>query len=136
MRGDKKKDNTPIEWSPDLNDAFEKSKENLIGPLPESDGKNYCLTVIDRATRWPEPYPISDMTAQTVATTLISEWIARFGCPEHITTDQGRQFESEVFRQIARLLGAEKLRTSPYHHQSNGLELASITEMCLKSSTN
>ncbi len=32
---------------------------DLIRPLPESNGKNYCLTVIDRATRGPEAYPLN-----------------------------------------------------------------------------
>lgn len=94
---------------------------DLIGPLPESNGKRYCLTVIDRATRWPEAYPLSDITAQSVSRALLSEWIARFGCPEIITTDQGRQFESELFQQLSKLLGARKCRSSPYHPQSNGL---------------
>ncbi|XP_054706546.1 hemicentin-1-like [Uloborus diversus] len=40
---------------------------------------------------------------------------------EKITSDQGRQFESELFRQLTRFIGAEKIRTSPYHPQSNGL---------------
>jgi cleavage and polyadenylation specificity factor subunit 1 len=102
-------------------DRFSHIHLDLIGPLPESNGKNYCLTVIDRATRWPEAYPLNEITAQAVARTLLAEWISRFGCPEKITTDQGRQFEAELFRQLAQLLGAEKFRTSPYHPQSNGL---------------
>lgn len=94
---------------------------DLIGPLPPSNGKTFCLTVIDRATRWPEAYPLSDISAQTIAKKLFSEWISRFGCPEKITSDQGRQFESQLFSQLAQLLGAKKFRTSPYHPQSNGL---------------
>ncbi|GBO36694.1 hypothetical protein AVEN_225426-1, partial [Araneus ventricosus] len=80
-----------------------------------------CTHVYQVGFVFVEACPISDMTAQTVATALMSDWIARFGYPECITTDQGRQFEDKLFCQIARLFGTEKLQTSPYHPLSNDL---------------
>ncbi|XP_055924624.1 protein NYNRIN-like [Argiope bruennichi] len=77
--------------------------------------------MIDRFTRWPEAVPIPDMTAQTVAQNFFKHWIARFGCPVRITTDQGRQFESDLFRALSQLLGIKRIRSSPYHPQANGL---------------
>lgn len=94
---------------------------DLVGPLPYSDGNIYILTVIDRFSRWIEAFPLPDQTAATVAKTLVSQYVSRFGCPERITTDQGTQFESQLMNEVYNLLGITRKRTTAYHPQSNGL---------------
>lgn len=105
-----------------LAERFSHIHVDIVGPLPTSiQDYRYLVTIIDRQTGWPEAYPTKDITAETVAKVIFEGWIARFGCPVKLTSDQGRQFESSVFKELMRYLGIDKKRTTPYHPQSNGM---------------
>ena len=94
---------------------------DLLGPFIRSTkGNKYVLMVIDQFTRWLECFALPDMTALTVAQTLVTEFISRFGCPLTLHSDQGTQFESAVVRRLCELLGIKKTRTTAYHPASNG----------------
>ena len=61
------------------------------------------------------------MEAITVAKCLVNGFICRFGVPEQLHSDQGRNFESKVIKNVCDLLQIRKTRMSPYHPQSDGL---------------
>ncbi|GFT27750.1 transposon Tf2-11 polyprotein [Trichonephila clavipes] len=64
-----------------------------------------------------EAIPIPEITAEIVGRAFYEKWICRFGVPAKIVTDQGRQFEAELFRSIAAICGAKVAHTTSYHPQ-------------------
>ena len=95
---------------------------DLVGPLPESEkGNLYIMVVGDYYTRWMEAIPIPNQEAVTVAEKLVDEVFMRFSTPEQLHTDQGKQFESNLMKEICKLLNIHKTRTTPYHPQCDGL---------------
>ena len=53
------------------------------------------------------------MEACTVAKILVEEVLCRFGIPQTTHSDQGRQFESNLFQDMCKLLGIEKHTRRP-----------------------
>lgn len=100
---------------------FEHIHLDIVGPFPPSRGYMYCLTMIDRFSRWLEAVPITDITAETIARSFFETWVARFGVPTTITTDQGRQFEANLFKSLSVLLGVKRVRSTAFHPMSNGM---------------
>ncbi|UYV62331.1 hypothetical protein LAZ67_2000126 [Cordylochernes scorpioides] len=47
--------------------------------------------------------------------------VSRYGVPATITTDQGREFESHLFKDLTSLIGTNRIRTTAYNPAANGL---------------
>lgn len=94
---------------------------DLIGPLPPAHSFRYCLTVIDRFTRWSEVYPLQSITAESVIHGLLACWISRFGVPKTITSDRGAQFTSHLFKSFTKNFGIKHNFTTSWHPASNGM---------------
>ena len=94
---------------------------DFTGPLPETTSYNrYIMVVSDYFTKFTEAYALPNITARTAAGVLVREFICRWGAPRQIHTDQGAQFESQLFQEVCALLGIEKTRTSAFRPQSDG----------------
>ncbi len=120
VRSKHKPRRAPVVDRPVLTEPFESVAVDLVGPLPKGKGGcRFLLTYVCLATRWPEAVPLRSITAKAVAEGLWAIF-SRTSVPERMLSDQGSQFCGRVVRELCELLGIEKLRTSPYHPETNG----------------
>ena len=77
--------------------------------------------MMDRFTRWVCLVPLQSVTSYDIARALFTKWICQIGLPEVIITDQGRNFDSEVFHNVCAFFGIENRRTNAYNPKCNGL---------------
>ncbi|KAL2076396.1 hypothetical protein ACEWY4_028006 [Coilia grayii] len=100
---------------------FEKIAADLT-ELPLSHrGNRYVLVVMDYFTKYMNLYALPDQRATTVAKCLFEDYISRHGVPHSLHTDQGRQFDSDLVKELCAHLGIHKTRTSAYHPMSDGM---------------
>ena len=83
-------------------------------------GFRYILVISDYFTKYTDAYPLRRQTADEVARLLVNRWVVYHGVPKQVHSDQGTQFESNLFRNLAQMLGSTKVRTTPYRPQSDG----------------
>ena len=92
-----------------LGGRFERIAADISGSYPTStNGNTYILVVRDYFTKLTELYPLPNITASTVADYFYRGWIKRYVCPKEIHFDQGRQFESALFKEVCALLQIKK----------------------------
>lgn len=101
---------------------WERIALDIAGPFPVTEaGNKYVMVVMDYFTKWPEVFAIPNQEASTVAEKLVHEVFCRYGTPLEIHSDQGRNFESQLFQETCRIMGIHKTRTTSYHPQSDGM---------------
>ena len=83
-------------------------------------GYEDVLVMTDAYTKFACAVPCRDQTARVVAQVLREHWFSHYGVPFRIHSDQGRNFESVLIKEICALYGMKKSRTTPYHPSGNG----------------
>ena len=85
-----------------------------------SGGYQYLLVLTDHFSEFLQVYPTTNKSAKTAADRLYNDFMLRYGLPGKILHDQGREFENNLFSQLSKYCGIKRLRTTPYHPQTNG----------------
>ena len=89
-------------------------------PLKEEPVIWNVLVLQDHFSKYVVVYVVKDQTARTAAETLRNGYFGLFGVPAYLVSDRGKAFTGRIITHLCDLYGVQKLRTSPYHAQTNG----------------
>ena len=89
-------------------------------PLKEDPVICNVLVLQDHFSKYVVAYVVKDQTARTATETLRNGYFGLFGAPAYLVNDQRKAFMGHVITHLCELYGVQKLRTSPYHAQTNG----------------
>ena len=93
---------------------------DFLRPLPRSSrGVKHILVCIDVFSKAVHLYPIMRPTTKAVLKILLQKYIPIHGKMKRILSDQGVQFQSEVWNRILRENGIQPILTSIRHPQGN-----------------
>ena len=84
-------------------------------------GHENILAITGHFTRYAQAFPTRNQLAKTTAKVLFEQFIVHYGFPARLHSDQGRNFESSVIRELCSFAGVQKSRTIPYHAMGNGM---------------
>ena len=109
-------------------ERFELVCYDLAGPfLPASqDGFKYALILVDHFTKWPEVVPLKEISAPTIARAIHDQWICRYGIMQRLHSDGASNVHGNVMREVAKILGIGKSKSSRLHPQGDGLSEAMV----------
>ena len=100
--------------------AFEMVSIDVCGAYPTCErGNRYILVITNHFTKWVEAYVMPNQETTTIAFCL-EQFVNTFGYPNVILTDQGRNFESGLIKEMCVRLKIDKRTTSAYHPHCNG----------------
>ena len=85
-----------------------------------SNGQENVLVITDVFSKYTVAVPTKNQKSVTVARVLVDKWFHKFGPPMRIHSDQGRDFESQLVKDLCSLYNIKKSRTTSYRPQGNG----------------
>ena len=92
--------------------------EVTVGVKEKPVVKN-VLVVEDHFMGYTQAYITNNHTACTMAHMLYNEFFSVFGFPQRLMSDQVAKFTGQLILELCDLLGITKIRTLPYHPQTN-----------------
>ena len=94
---------------------------DFMGPLPQSQGNDYLLVIIDWLMLQVHLVPTTMwVTAKEVAWLFLKEIVRLHGVPESIVSDCNTKFMSTFWCELHKLMGTKLLMSTAFHPQMDG----------------
>ena len=99
---------------------------DIVGPLPIAPAqKKLLLVATDYFSKCIDAEAFSSIKDKDVTQFIWKNIICLFGIPRSIVSDNGPQFDSQVYRSLCQKINIKSLYSTPWYPQSNGLVKAS-----------
>ena len=79
------------------------------------------MVFVDYLTKWPKVFATRDQMALTIAKLFVEHVVSRHGVPAQLLSDWGASFLSQLVKEVCKFLGVERVNTTAYHPQTDGL---------------
>ena len=100
---------------------FDHVQIDLVTDLPTShDGFNHVFVLTDVASKFTLLRPLKDKSAMSIAKILLPI-VSDYGPPQIIQSDQGKEFDNNLVREICAAINSEQRLSSAYSPRTNGL---------------
>ena len=94
---------------------------DIIGPLPQGKKQvKFLLVTINYLTKWVKAEPLAVITESKIQNFVWMNIVYKFGILRAIISNNGRQFDSQNFREFCGELGIKNHYLSLGHPQANG----------------
>jgi IS30 family transposase len=91
-----------------------------LAPYHLRKGNKFAVVAVEYFTRWIETKPLALITSDSVKKFFWQNIVCRFGVPRTLTVDNGKQFNSDKFKEFCTSIGTKLAFASVYHPESNG----------------
>ena len=94
---------------------------DILGPLPIEKGQcKFTIVGVDYFTKWAKAEPLVTITKQKVRNFVWRSIIWRFGILKALISNNGKQFNNQIFKRFCAELGIKNYYSSLAHLKSNG----------------
>ncbi|XP_052858191.1 uncharacterized protein LOC128265970 [Drosophila gunungcola] len=102
---------------------FQKLYIDFLGKYPRSKkGQAHIFIVVNHFSKYTFLKAMQEASAANVVEFLIHEVFYKFGVPEIVHSDNGRQFTSKIFEKAMESFGITHIKTPVHSPQSNATE--------------
>jgi len=111
----------PLRFLPIPERPWNSISMDFIDGLPDSNGFNSILVIVDRFTKMARFIPtVTTIDSPALATIFLREIFSRHGVPADIVSDRGKHFISHFWSSLCDLLHIKSNLSTAYHPETDG----------------